>query len=123
MFSRVCDIFNPKGQEALRVFNPLLNIEGDGRRHCNIRIANEATLRSYQKTALESYVTDIISQLSEMQDSHEYELGEGIAFENDTNTLSDMAEEVEERLHIQPPRTPPLATQQFDFPNHEILFP
>ena len=114
MFSKVCDIFHPKGKQAARPFSPLLSIEDQGRLHCNIRIANEASLRNYQKAALEVHVADIINRLSEaVQDPNEFELGEGIVFENDPNSLSDIAEEVQDRLHIQTPRTPPVA-QPYD---------
>jgi len=38
-------------------------------------------------------------------------LGQRITFENDPNSLSDAAQEVQERLHIQPPKTPPPRSQ------------
>ena len=108
VFSKACDIFHPKGQSALRLFSPNLSVEDQGRLHCNIRIANEASLRTYEKSAIEVQVADIISRLSEIvQDSEEFELGQGIIFENDPNSLSEMAEEVQERLHAQRPRTLP----------------
>lgn len=120
VFSKVCNVFSVEGQQALRLFSPLLSIEDQGRLHCNIQIANEATLRTYQKAALEVYVTDIISRLSELRDFHEYELGQGVVFENDANSLNDMADEVQERLRIEPPRTPPPVARQFDSPDLEI---
>lgn len=52
-------------------------------------------------------MADIINRLSEiMQDPKQFQLGQGIIFENDPNSLNKIAEEVQERLHIQPPRTP-----------------
>lgn len=107
VFSTARSIFHPKDKLALRLFSPILSVEDQGRLHCNIRIANEASLRTYEKSALEVQVADIINRLSEiMQDPKEFQLGQGIIFENDPNSLSEIAEEVQERLTIQPPRTP-----------------
>ena len=90
---------------------PSSALRTQGRLHCHIQIANEASLRIHQKAALEVHVTDIISRLSEVvQDPHEFELGQGIIFENDANSLSDLAEEVKERMILEPPRTPPSAS-------------
>ncbi len=120
VFSKACDIFHPEGQPAPRLFSPILSIEDQGRLHCNIRIANEASLRTYEKSAIEVQVADIINRLSEIvQDLNEFELGQGIIFENDPNSLSEVAEEVQERLHIQPPRTPPPTAQPFSSSNLE----
>ncbi len=107
VFSTARNIFHPKNKPALRLFSPILSVEDQGRLHCNIRIANEASLRTYEKSAIEVQVADIINRLSEiMQNPKEFQLGEGIIFENDPNSLNEIAEEVQERLHIQPPRTP-----------------
>jgi len=107
VFSTARNIFHPKNKPALRLFSPILSVEDQGRLHCNIRIANEASLRTYEKSAIEVQVADIINRLSEiMQDPKEFQLGQGIIFENDPNSLNEIAEEVQERLHIQPPRTP-----------------
>ena len=107
VFSTAHDIFHPENKPALRLFSPILSIEDQGRLHCNIRIANEASLRNYEKSAIEVQVADIINRLSEiMQDPKQFQLGQGIIFENDPNSLNEIAEEVQERLHIQPPRTP-----------------
>ena len=54
-----------------------------------------------------------------MQAPRKFELGQGIVFENDANSLSDMAEEVQERLHIQPPQTPSPVAQPSDSSDHE----
>jgi len=107
VLSTARDIFYPTNKPALRLFSPILSVEDQGRLHCNIRIANEASLRTYEKSAIEVQVADIINRLSEIvQDPKQFQLGQGIIFENDPNSLNEIAEEVQERLHIQPPRTP-----------------
>ena len=107
VFSTARSVFHPPKKPALRLFSPILSVEDQGRLHCNIRIANEASLRTYEKSALEVQVADIINRLSEvMQEPKHFQLGQGIIFENDPNSLSEVAEEVQERLHIQPPPTP-----------------
>jgi hypothetical protein len=107
VFSKADDIFRLPKQSTLRLFSPILSIEDQGRLHCNIRLANEASLRIYEKLAVENQVTDIINRLCEtVQGQEGFQLGQGIIFENDPNSLSDMAEEVQKRLYIRPPRTP-----------------
>ena len=52
-----------------------------------------------------------------MQGQQQFQLGQKIFFENDANSLSEMAAEVQERLHIQAPRTPSRETQPSNPPN------
>ncbi|KAL2045353.1 hypothetical protein ABVK25_012193 [Lepraria finkii] len=107
VFSTAYNIFHPKNKPALRLFSPILSVEEQGRLYCSTAIANEASLRIYEKCAIEVQVADIIDHLSEiMQDPKQFQLGQGINFENDPNSLNEKAEEVQERLSIQPPRTP-----------------
>ena len=117
MLSTARDIFYSTNKPALRLFSPILSVEDQGRLHCNIRIANEASLRTYEKSAIEVQVVDIINRLSKIvQDPKQFQLEQGIIFENDLNSLNEIAEEVQERLHIQPPRTPsPIAPSSSSF--------
>jgi hypothetical protein len=111
-FSKVSNIFYPPQQPALRLFSPIPSIAEQGRLFCNIQIANEPSLRTYEKVALEVHVADIINKLCELaQDQEQLRLGQKIIFENDGNSLSDKAKEVQERRRIQPPRTPSPAAE------------
>ena len=100
--------YHPSEGMALRLFSPIFAVEDHGRKHCRIKIANEIGLRCYENIALEIPVTEVINHLCEIQQAQDlYQLKEGITFENDANSLSDTAEEVQQRLHLQPPQTPP----------------
>lgn len=84
-------------------------LEDLGEKYGRVHLANELSLRHYETIAVEVPVANIINHLCESkQTRHLLQLGQGITFENDLNSLSDAAEEVQECLHIQPPETPPL---------------
>jgi len=106
MLSTVRDIFYSTNKPALRLFSSILSVEDQDRLHCNIQIVNEASLRTYEKSVIEIQVVDIINRLSKIvQDPKQFQLEQGIIFENDLNSLNEIAEKVQERLHIQFPRT------------------
>ena len=117
-FRKVCSIFHPAEESILRLFDSIPYIKRHGEAYCDVSIANEQTLRFYEKIAVEAQVVDIINRLCEsVQGQEQFRLGQKIFFENDANSLNDTAEEVQERLHIQPPRTPSSQTQSTDPPN------
>ena len=111
-FRKVYSIFHPAEQSALRLFDSIPYIKRHGEAYCSVSIANEQSLRFYEKVAVEAQIVDIINRLREnVQGQEQFRLGQNISFENNPNSLNDTAEEVQERLHIQPPRTPPSKTQ------------
>lgn len=105
-FQRVCSIFHPSQQTALRLFSSIPYIKQHGKDYCNIHIANESSLRIYEKVAVEVQVISIINGLREIEQGRkQFQLGQEIFFGNDGNSLSDVAKEIQERLQIQSPRT------------------
>ncbi|KAI9670773.1 MAG: hypothetical protein M1817_003884 [Caeruleum heppii] len=65
------------------------------------KLASERDLEGYLRIAVEFPVTDIISKLVKDDTMRRrFDLANGIAFENHVNTLSDLSEEVEQRLHV-----------------------
>ncbi|TVY90595.1 hypothetical protein LAWI1_G003827 [Lachnellula willkommii] len=66
---------------------------------CDRPLASEKDLEAYQRPAVERPTTHIISHLQRIEKArHEFDLGEGIIFENHANTLSDSNEEVQQSL-------------------------
>jgi hypothetical protein len=100
-FDEMYDFFHPPSG-APKLFPSRKTIEQIGRRVCDRRFASEDDLRGHQQFAIESPIGDIVSALKEIDQARErFNLGDGVIFENHTNTLDDDAEEVQERLQAQ----------------------
>jgi len=107
-FDDAYGFFHPPDLPAPRHFNPLLYFEGLGRDLRLHKLASEADLESYERTALENMVARIITHLCEMELARaRFNLGQGITFENHINSLNDIAEEVQQHLRIRTPRASP----------------
>lgn len=97
-----------------RVFENANFIETLGERVASRKLASEEDLQHLQRDIVETPVTKIIEHLQSMDDvRNEFDLAEGIEFDNHLNALSDDAEEVTQRLEqqsLQPftPRRPAL---------------
>ncbi|KAK7415899.1 hypothetical protein QQZ08_012211 [Neonectria magnoliae] len=88
-----------------RAFESRNFLNGLGNRISQRSIANEKTLEYFQHNSVEDPVRCIMDQLKEVEDTKdEFGLGNGIIFENHPNAISDVSEEVVERLN--PPSTP-----------------
>ena len=100
-FDQVYTTLHPPKNISPRLFSPLLHIEELGRTVPGRMIASEEDLKFFQHLMVETFVADVISALAANQKYIEnWTLGHGVVFENHTNTLSDMAEDVQERLQI-----------------------
>lgn len=72
------------------------------------KIASEDDLKLFQHSTVENFVADVISALAANQQySENWPLGQGVVFENHSNTLSDMAEDVQARLRLSPSSSNP----------------
>ncbi|KAM6514479.1 hypothetical protein FSOLCH5_008719 [Fusarium solani] len=72
-------------------------------------ISNEKDLEHFQHNSVEDPVRSIVQRLTEEEAfRHEFDVGDGIIFENHPSAISDVAEEVVERQGppVTPPRTP-----------------
>ncbi|KAL8659931.1 MAG: hypothetical protein Q9202_006886 [Teloschistes flavicans] len=88
-----------------RLFLSKQVIQGLTRLQASVRISSEMDLRYWQNQAVEQIVTDIFTTLA--KDPHfreSLDLGNGVHFDNQINTLNDNAEDVQAR---QDPVTPP----------------
>ena len=100
-FDEVYTTLHPPNNTSPRLFSPLLHIEELGRTIPGRKIASEEDLKFFQHSVVENFVADVISALAANQQySEDWALGQGVVFENHTNTLSDMAEDVQHRLQI-----------------------
>ena len=99
-FDAVYNVLHPPSDTSLRLFNPLLYIQELRHTILGRKIASEGDLRLYHNLAVENFVENISSVLaSNPQYSQCLGFGQGITFENHTNTLSDLAEDVQAHLH------------------------
>jgi len=100
-FDEVYNILHPPNETSPRLFSPLLHIKELGRTIQSRKIASEDDLKLFQHTTVENFVADVTSALaSRHQRGEDGTLGKGVVFENHTNTLSDMAEDVQDRLQL-----------------------
>ena len=110
-FDEIHNTFHPPDGTGLRLFSPMLHVKELARTMPSRKIASEDDLKLFQHSAVENFVADVVSILADKhRDGEKWALGQGIVFENHTNTLSDTAEDVQNRLQpsnsTHPRRTP-----------------
>lgn len=89
-----------------RSFESQAFLRGLGARVSRRAISNEKNLEHFQHNSVEDPVRSIVQRLTEEEAFRdEFDIGEGIIFENHPSAISDVAEEVVERQG--PPATPP----------------
>ena len=108
VFYNIHRFFHANDRPASRFFNSKQYIQELAQILARQKLASEKDLEAYERIAVEDAATVILSTLSAMPEAKaELGLDEKIEFENHANSLSDMAEEVHERLHFHTPRTIP----------------
>lgn len=98
-----------------RSFESQAFLRGLGARVSRRAISNEKDLEHFQHNSVEDPVRSIVQCLTEEEAfRHEFDVGDGIIFENHPSAISDVAEEVVERQGppVTPPRTPGPARPQ-----------
>ncbi|RAL59462.1 hypothetical protein DID88_006578 [Monilinia fructigena] len=97
-----------------RIFENFSFIKGLGERVASRKIASEGDLANLQRATIETPVASIIGHLQSLDSvQDEFNIGDGIFFDNHPNTLSDTAEEVSQRLKNLQPFTPTRSTPLF----------
>ncbi|KAJ5343370.1 uncharacterized protein N7506_003194 [Penicillium brevicompactum] len=72
-----------------RLFSPLPELEGLGRRFARKPLSSEQDLEAYERFGVEDHVHDIVAELCKIPAAcDEFGLGDGIQFSNHTNSLS-----------------------------------
>lgn len=92
-----------------RSFESQAFLRGLGARVSRRAISNEKDLEHFQHNSVEDPVRSIVQRLTEEEAFRdEFDVGDGIIFENHPSAISDVAEEVVERQGppVTPPRTP-----------------
>ncbi|MCJ1240912.1 hypothetical protein MMC14_008916 [Varicellaria rhodocarpa] len=106
LFKNFYHFFHAEDQHPRRFFNSLQYIQELAQNLGRRKLASEKDLETYERSAVEDMVTTILDTLSGMPEAQaELDLEGKTVFENHTNSLSHVAEEVQQRLHLHTPRT------------------
>ena len=90
VYNSVCNYLGSAKDEAPPLFSSLSALEDLGRRLCRRPLSSERDLESYERSAVEDHVHDVITELCKIPDAqNEFALGDGIHFENHANTLDE----------------------------------
>ncbi|KAJ6096609.1 hypothetical protein N7486_007355 [Penicillium sp. IBT 16267x] len=88
VYNSVCQYLQPRPERSQRLFSPLLELKGLGRRFARKPLSSEQDLEAYERFGVEEHVHDIISQLCKIPAAcAEFGLGDGIQFSNHTHSL------------------------------------
>lgn len=96
LFDEVYEIFHSPPGSPRRVFSNVPYIEGIGKEACDKPLASENDLRRHQETEVENRVKEVVGQLVQLPAAQsDLKLGQGIFFENHTNTITEEPGQVE----------------------------
>ncbi|PWY95945.1 hypothetical protein BO94DRAFT_507390 [Aspergillus sclerotioniger CBS 115572] len=102
IYNSVCSYLEPTDGDGARLFVPRVVLEEDARRVHLYPMDGERALRYYERFAVEGHVSDIVAELCKIKAAQDqFGLGNGIRFENHTNTLDD-TNRIEEANRRQP---------------------
>ena len=88
IYRSVCKYFGSTQQTTLQLFPSLNALESDGRKVKKRPISSEQDLESYERSAVEDHVRDIITELCNIPAARgEFHLGDGVQFDNHANSL------------------------------------
>ncbi|KZF24821.1 hypothetical protein L228DRAFT_243546 [Xylona heveae TC161] len=91
LFNSVCGYLQPAGEDPPQLFSPFLHLEGLGRRLCSRKLSSEKDLEIYERFAVEDHVHDIVAELCKIpRAQREFRLGDGVKFDNHSNTLDEV---------------------------------
>uniref|UniRef100_A0A093UQK4 Putative mitochondrial chaperone BCS1-B n=1 Tax=Talaromyces marneffei PM1 TaxID=1077442 RepID=A0A093UQK4_TALMA len=90
IYDSVYTFLQPLGKDAPQLFAPLAELHGLNRRFSRRELRSEKDLESYERFAVEDHVHDIIAELCKIPAAREkFQLGDGIIFDNHSNTLDE----------------------------------
>jgi hypothetical protein len=96
IYNSVCRYLQPIERDAPRLFSSLIVLEEYGQRFARRPISSEKDLESYERFAVEDHVHDIISELCKIPSARdEFQLGDGVWFDNHANALEEEGDEPE----------------------------
>ena len=92
IYRSVCKYFGSAQQTTLQLFPSLNALESDGRKVKKRPISSEQDLESYERSAVEDHVRDIITELCNIPAARdEFHLGDGVQFDNHANSLESLS--------------------------------
>ena len=98
-FERISAIYHPQSESPPKPFPESLFIKRLGEFVQNHQVTSENDLRVHERTNMENMVTEVVNDIVKREGVRDdYDLDQGVAFENHTNNLSDGADEVQARL-------------------------
>ena len=93
IYNAVINYLHP-ADNVPRLFSPLVELQGLGRRFSRRPISSEKDLESYERFAVEDHVHDVITELCEIPNAQrEFQLGSGIRFDNHGNSLDEVQDD------------------------------
>ena len=108
IFDRVSAIYHPQSEPAPTPFPESLFIKRLGDVVQKNQLISENDLRVHERTNMENMVTGVVDDIIKREGLRDdYDLDQGITFENHTNNLSDGAEEVQAKS-LNPDATDPM---------------
>ena len=98
-FNELYDLLHPSPDTALQLFSPVLWFEEQSRLTSRAILSSEEDLKKFHEAAVEIPIRQAISTLAAAQlNGKDWNFGQGVFFDNHTNNLSDLEEEVQEGL-------------------------
>ena len=98
-FNELYDLLHPPTDAGFQLFSPVLWFEEQSRLTSRMVLSSEEDLKNFHETAVETPIRQAISTLAAAQlHGKDWNFGQGVFFENHTNNLSDLGEEVQEAL-------------------------
>ena len=99
IFDRISAIYHPQSEPAPTPFPESLFIKRLSDFVQGNQIVSESDLRVHERSHMENMVTEVINDIVKREGLRDdYDLDQGVAFENHTNNLSDGADEVQTKL-------------------------
>ncbi|KAJ5737408.1 uncharacterized protein N7483_002533 [Penicillium malachiteum] len=89
IYNAVCRYLQPAMEAPAQLPTSLDSLEKDARRFCHDPMNSERSVELYEQIAVECYVRDIVTELCKIDAARdEFGLGDGIQFDNHTNSLN-----------------------------------
>ena len=98
IFKQVSAIYHPDQEAAPKPFPEILFLKRLGQAVESRELTSENDLRVHERSHMEDMVTRILDNIVKREALEEYDLDQGVVFENHTNNLSTSAPEVQARL-------------------------
>ena len=107
-FEQLYNILHPPKAPARELFSPLLFLEVLGSTVSGRKISSEEDLKRFHQTTVEDAITNVISALVDNNlHGEKWTLEKGLLFHNHTNGLSDLDDDVRDRLRLSDPPSEP----------------